>query len=376
MRSASAASVPRCQVLGSRPPRQRWCLAGVVLAGLCSLASVAAGPAPGAPAAVTADAVAWPPALPGAGAPGAEMSPPAWLRRVQQAARSHSYEGTVVFAAGSVVASSRVGHYRHGGESFEKIEALDGRQQRRYRHDDKVLTLWPDERVATMAQRDLAAQPGLLPALEPRLHQHYEVRLLGPDRVAGRRAEVVLLRPRDAWRHAQRLWVDRLTGLPLRTDVLSPDGAVLESCAFTELRAGVVGGHDAVLASMREVPGWRRVHLSSKETRLEQEGWAVGALPPGFVLVGAVRKALAFTADPAVRPAAASTVQVVLSDGLARVSVFIEPLQGPPRPAFMTRLGATHTLAQPGGDDHWLTLMGDVPLPTLQAIAGVLQRRP
>jgi negative regulator of sigma E activity len=42
----------------------------------------------------------------------------------------------------------------------------------------------------------------------------------------------------------------------------------------------------------------------------------------------------------------------------------------------MTRLGATHTLAQPGGDDHWLTLMGDVPLPTLQAIAGVLQRRP
>lgn len=305
-----------------------------------------------------------------------EVSPLVWLQRVQRAAERYSYEGTVVFTAGDVMSSSRIGHYRRGSESFERIEALDGRQERRYRHDDLVVTFWPAERVASKARRDIAAQPGLLPALEPRLQQHYELRLLGAEPVAGRLAQAVMLRPRDAWRYAQRLWTDKLTGLLLRADVLGPDGRVLESSAFTELRMDVVGGHASVLTPMRNLGGWREVQLGSQETRLEQEGWTLGPLPAGFSLVGAVRKALTLPADPAVRQAPASTVHAVLSDGLARVSVFIEPAHELRRPAFMTQLGATHTLAQPGGAEHWLTLMGDVPMSTLKAIAGVLHRRP
>lgn len=305
-----------------------------------------------------------------------EVSPQAWLQRVQRAAERYSYEGTVVFTAGEVVSSSRIGHYRRGHESFERIEALDGRQQRRYRHDDLVVTFWPAERVASRARRDVAGQPGLLPGLEPRLQQHYELRLLGAEPVAGRLAQAVVLRPRDAWRYAQRLWADQLTGLLLRADVLGPDGRVLESSAFTELKMDVVGRHVSVLTPLRNLDGWRAVQLGSQETRLEQEGWILGPLPAGFSLVGAVRKALALPVDAAVSQAPASTVHAVFSDGLARVSVFIEPAQGPRRPAFMTQLGATHTLSQPGGAEHWLTLMGDVPMSTLKAIAGVLQRRP
>ncbi|MEI8265219.1 MAG: MucB/RseB C-terminal domain-containing protein [Betaproteobacteria bacterium] len=305
-----------------------------------------------------------------------EVSPQAWLQRVQWAAERYSYEGTVVFTAGGVMSSSRIGHYRRGTESLERIEALDGRQQRRYRHDDLVVTLWPAERVASKARRDIAGQPGLLPGIEPRLQQHYELRLLGAEPVAGRPAQAVMLRPRDAWRYAQRLWADQLTGLLLRADVLGPDGRVLESSAFIELKMDVVGGHASVLTPLRNLGGWREVHLASQETGLEQEGWTLGPLPAGFSLVGAVRKALALPADPAVRQAPASTVHAVFSDGLARVSVFIEPTQGLRRSAFMTQLGATHTLAQPGGTEHWLTLMGDVPMSTLRAIAGVLQRRP
>ena len=159
-------------------------------------------------------------------------------------------------------------------------------------------------------------------------------------------------------------------GLLLRADVLGPDGRVLESSAFTELKMDVVGGQASVLTPLRNLGGWREVHLASQETRLEQEGWTLGPLPAGFSLLGAVRKAIALPADPAVRQAPASTVHAVFSDGLARVSVFIEPAQGPGRPAFMTQLGATHTLSQPGGAEHWLTLMGDVPMSTLKAIAG------
>lgn len=342
---------------------RRCALAGLTWAWLLAAASAMASPEP---ATGLADGKAH----------ASEVSPQVWLQRVQRAAERYSYEGTVVFTAGDVMSSSRIGHYRRGTESFERIEALDGRQQRRYRHDDLVVTLWPAERVASKARRDVAGQPGLLPGLEPRLQQHYELRPLGAEPVAGRSAQAVMLRPRDAWRYAQRLWTDQLTGLLLRADVLGPDGRVLESSAFTELKMDVVGGHASVLTPMRNLGGWREVQLGSQETRLEQEGWTLGPLPTGFSLVGAVRKALALPADPAVRQVPASIVHAVFSDGLARVSVFIEPAQGLRRPAFMTQLGATHTLAQPGGPEHWLTLMGDVPMPTLKAIAGVLQRRP
>ena len=362
---------PAVQSLGCMLPRpgfegrclRRWAVA--LLAWGWSLAAVSAMAAP-EPATALADGKAH----------ASEVSPQAWLQRVQRAAQRHSYEGTVVFTAGDVMSSSRIGHYRRGAESFERIEALDGRQQRRYRHDDVVVTLWPAERVASKARRDIAGQPGLLRGLEPRLQQHYELRLLGAEPVAGRSAQAVMLRPRDAWRYGQRLWADQLTGLLLRADVLGPDGRVLESSAFTELKMDVVGGQASVLTPLRNLGGWREVHLASQETRLEQEGWTLGPLPAGFSLLGAVRKAIALPADPAVRQAPASTVHAVFSDGLARVSVFIEPAQGPGRPAFMTQLGATHTLSQPGGAEHWLTLMGDVPMSTLKAIAVVLQRRP
>ena len=43
-----------------------------------------------------------------------EVSPQAWLQRVQRAAERYSYEGTVVFTAGDVMSSSRIGHYRRG----------------------------------------------------------------------------------------------------------------------------------------------------------------------------------------------------------------------------------------------------------------------
>jgi sigma-E factor negative regulatory protein RseB len=110
--------------------------------------------------------------------------------------------------------------------------------------------------------------------------------------------------------------------------VLGPDGRVLESSAFTELKMDVVGGQASVLTPLRNLGGWREVHLASQETRLEQEGWTLGPLPAGFSLLGAVRKAIALPADPAVRQAPASTVHAVFSDGLPGCRSLSSPRQG------------------------------------------------
>ncbi len=66
----------------------------------------------------------------------------------------------------------------------------------------------------------------------------------------------------------------------------------------------------------------------------------------------------------------------MFSDGLTHVSLFVEPIAAAaPRKPLRARFGATHSLSERKGE-FWLTLVGDAPLPTLQAFFDALQRRP
>lgn len=319
----------------------------------------------------------------------------AWLQRMRAAAGSYSYQGTMVFTSGGVVASSRVGHYVVGDDAFERVEALDGAGQRSFRHNDVVMSFWPQRQVVTVSRRDAAALSPLEMVPEARFRAHYETRQLGLDRVAGRLTHVLMLSPRDALRFAQRLWIDVESGLMLRADVLGGRGELLESTSFTDIEIGVRPRAAAVQAAMRETDGWRTVTMQSTPTQLAQEGWRLDELPDGFQLLGCVRKPVTWT-EPArdlaessggARPSApgpsstltgeSTTLQVIYSDGLARVSVFIEPVTpGRQARSLVTQMGATHALLQ-SRDDRWrLVLMGDVPVATLKRFAAALRRIP
>ncbi len=317
-----------------------------------------------------------------AGPPGQSLDAQAWLSRIQAAARERNYQGTMVFNAGEVVASSRVAHYCIGEHTFERIEALDGQMQRVYRHNDTVHSVWPQSQVMSIEQRDAVTANPMLPDIEPRLREHYELRALGPDRIAGRQAQVLVLQPRDELRFKQRIWVDQDTGLMLRSDVLGPQGAVLESSAFSDVEIGVRPARESVTTPMKKkLDGFRVVNVAPPvRTRLEAEGWTLARLPAGFYLIGCVRRTVEplLPASAMAGAAGALTLQAVYSDGLARVSIFIEPLEvtGRPRQALMTQLGATHTLMRAHGERWWVTLMGDVPVATLKAFSAALERRP
>jgi sigma-E factor negative regulatory protein RseB len=343
-----------------------------------------------------APAAAW--AQPRAGAASPSVLPaaplpdtaPAWIERLQRAASSQSYEGTLVFSAGSVVTSSRVAQYVVGGQAYEQVEALDGRAERSYRHNDTVVSFWPDRRVVTLGQRDDAIANPLRAVPQERLRAHYDLRLLGTDLVAGRRAQVLLLAPRDELRFAQRLWLDQASGLMLRADVVDARGDVLESSSFSEIDIGVRPQAQSIRSAMRQTAGWQRVSLPSVPVQLESEGWKLGPLPAGFLLLGCARKPVTVpspapagdahaqaNADP--RPAAPppQALHAVFSDGLTRVSLFIEAQPaGRPVGTLVTRMGATHTVVQGAGERWRVVLMGDVPVTTLKRFAAALERRP
>ncbi len=334
----------------------------------------AAGPAAGGPA---------------VGGHSAAISDPAALvRRIQDAAARHSYSGTFVVGAGSQVTSLRVTHVGHGQDQIDRIEALDGELRQVYRHNDRVHVLWPRLHAALVEQRDPGLNlPGQLAGGTSARLDMYELQAGASDRIAGHDANVVLLRPKDNLRHAQKLWLDAATGLLLRTDILDEQGRVLESAGFSELRWIQRPAAQALLSEMHSLKGYRVERTAVVATDLAREGWGLSQAVPGFQVSYAVRHPPGLGGGPAqgalpadhatssARPAR-EVLQAVFSDGLTTVSLFVEHHDGSRHghAEKASQQGATQLLGLRQGD-WWITAVGDVPRATLQAFASRLERR-
>jgi len=295
-----------------------------------------------------------------------------WLERIHAAAHATNYQGVLVFSADGSLSSARVAHFCDRAQSYERVELLDGQLRLSYRHNDLVHTIWPHSRVAVIEQRG-PQQASLRQAIEARAEESYEIREQGIEHVAGREAQVLLLTPRDAQRFAQRIWIDRQSGLMLRADVLGSRLQVLESSAFSEVEIGIKPRPQTVLNPMQRLVGYRQVRPIEVPTQLEAEGWSLKPPVAGFVLTSTAKRSLdPVTADAVSLP----TLQAVFSDGLTHVSVFVEPydLKRHPR-ALSTQVGATHTLMQSFGDTWLITVMGDVPDSTLKQFYQSLGRQ-
>lgn len=302
----------------------------------------------------------------------------AWLMRIHEAASHRNFQGTFMVTSGGSMSSARIAHYCDGPNQYERIETMDGQLRRVYRHNDVVQTVWPQAHVATIEQREqMSSFPALLQGGDDRIADAYELRSFGTERVAGHEANVLQLKPKDAFRYGYRLWAEKSTGLLLRAEVLGSHDEVLESSAFSDVNINVKTQREIVLWPMARTAGYRVVRSNLQATQLEAEGWTLRAPVSGFKLVSSVRRPLDSAGEPRSDSASPSpqVVQSIYSDGLTYVSIFIEAFD-PQRhqQPIQTSSGATHTMMR-RQDDAWITVVGDVPPATLRAFAGALQRK-
>lgn len=299
-----------------------------------------------------------------------------WLSRIHEAANKRNFQGTVVVSAGGTVASSRIAHFCEGGDQYERIDSLEGQMRHVFRHNDVVHTVWPQSRVAMVEQReDVSSFPALLQRGAERVPEFYEVKpVAGLERVAGRDAQMLLLRPKDASRYGYRLWIDQASGLLLRTEVLNDRNEVLESSAFSDVNIGVKPQLDLVLQPLKKLDGYRVLRPALVPAKLEAEGWLLNTTVPGFRMVSCTKRPFDGPLSPQ-QGSAAQMLQTIYSDGVTYVSIFIEPFN-PERHArpMSAAIGATQTLMRRQGD-WWVTVMGDVPATTLRQFSQALERK-
>ena len=92
--------------------------------------------------------------------------------------------------------------------------------------------------------------------------------------------------------------------------------------------------------------------------------WSVPTLPPGFAKTMAVRRSMPGKEHP--------FDQLVYSDGLATVSVFIEPLSASVKPVQGSSSQGIINVYARVVDDYQVTILGEVPAATVSQIGNAV----
>jgi sigma-E factor negative regulatory protein RseB len=295
-----------------------------------------------------------------------------WLLRVHEAARVSAYIGTVVVSVNGTLSSARIWHACDGVQQVERIDALTGAPRSTFRRNDQVMTFLPERRVVLVEKREsLGLFPNLLQTSADALAQFYRVRLAGHERVAGFEADIVQLHPLDQLRFGYRIWTEKKTGLVIKLQTLNGEGQVLEQVAFSELQLDAPLSMGALSQMMDNTAGYRVEKPDLVAASAATEGWRLKQAVPGFKPMSCHKRWQGNGAGARRE----SALQWIFSDGLASVSLFMEAYDArhPAQPG-STTLGATSTLTRRMGD-WWLTVIGEVPVPTLAAFAQGLEWR-
>jgi len=282
------------------------------------------------------------------------------LSDMQSAARKLDYSGVFMYQQGEIMQSSRLVHILDGTGERERLEILDGRPREYLRHNDMVQCLLPDTQTVLLEQRRGDSFPGLLLGDPENLLQHYNVYVdANPKRVAGRQCRWIMVEPRDQLRYGYRLCADVETNLLLKAQTLNSHQTVIEQVSFSSLRIGVEVDKNQ-LVTRWPTRDWELREPTVTPVDLAAQGWRIPA-PAGFAAVFQVSRSMEHSA---------SVNQLVLSDGLAAISVFIEPYdnqQYVPVDGHV-RHGATNVYATRIAD-FWLMAVGEVPAVTLEQLA-------
>ncbi len=292
-----------------------------------------------------------------------------WLQRVYSATQKLSYTGTFLYQQGQTSETSRITRIIDATGAHERLETLEGVRREIIRKNDEVVCYLP----ATMTVR-VDKHPGgsILPAAVPGhpkdLGDHYIVRKGDIERVAGYDCQVVLLEPKDNLRYGHRLWVDLNTGMLLKAQTLGERGEELERFVFTDLQIGGYIDRDKVKSRFsRKGKDWRIEDSAGIQANLSEAGWSIKAAPAGFRKVSEMTRTLG---------GASGVGHIVLSDGLAAVSVFIESSAGRQagsQPG-LVRQGAINVYMRPIGS-HWITVVGETPAESVRFIANAVEYR-
>jgi outer membrane lipoprotein-sorting protein len=209
--------------------------------------------------------------------------------------------------------SSEVAIYRKAGMTRYEYRSPELRGLVLIDKGDTLIRLDPASRTATVETVHRS------PATVDLVLKNYQAVLSGQEQLLGRQTDVITLKPRRGNGPTRKLWVDRATGVVLRTEQYNSSGKLVSRSSYLS-----VDWKASPPDSLFTIPeGWRQVSAPvqterhwQKEALSRRMGFTIrepGYVPPGFVLDGF---------HLVVRPNAQPSAHIRYVDGLNSISIF------------------------------------------------------
>lgn len=293
------------------------------------------------------------------------MADPAmdWVQKMSSAMRNLNYRGDFVYLHDNQLESMRISHYTDENGEKERLISLNGEAREVIRDNQNLTCIWPSSRkVVVDFSRRNSFSPIFIPEDIARLEKFYDMKLLSNDRVAGMNAVVVHIDPRDKYRYGMKFWINDQNGLMMKSNLINEDGKVVEEVMFTSLKL-FDDDEKLVVDTMPKIDEnftLVRYHSGdSSKSFAADNAWQLANAPGGFWRESVLKRKIPGT-DHFVQ-------QMVYTDGLASLSIFIEKKTGLSSGG-MSSMGAVNAFIRIL-DDYSVTVIGEVPAITVKQLA-------
>ncbi len=296
----------------------------------------------------------------------------AWLmlQKTAYAARELNYQGVFSYQNGKQVRSVQITHMNRDGQEMTRNLVLNAKLQAKqsrevFSQGNDILIVSPKNEsnntstVVIEKRRGQNLFPAMLPTDLQVLKTSYTTRISATEMVAGRGTQVIELIANDNYRYSYKIWADAEFGLLLKMTLIDSNKKTLEQFEFTQLS----------MLNSRDV-NWFQPKIDVKKNYVTDvsapanhvdTNWIVAELPTGYMKVDHVVLNLPGKTSP--------VDQMIFSDGIASVSLFIEPISKSihPKTGHMV-IGSTNICANVI-DGYQITVVGEVPAATVLQIA-------
>lgn len=291
--------------------------------------------------------------------------PRALLDAMALASRELNYDGVFMYRSGTHVDTMRIIHKSGDNGVFEKLISLTGHPREVVRDKKQVKCYFPEDKTVVVDQSRLGKLiSSYIPHPIESISDYYNFSVVGEGRVAGMAAWIVNIVPIDGYRYGYQLWIEKDSGLLLKSELKNQQGSTLEQVMFAQL---AILNEDEIDESLLEpsYPVNDFTYFNNIEVGQPADSssrqWQATWMPDGFMMRDRSRQVMA-TSEEAVE-------HLVYTDGLALVSVFVERLSGD--------AAITPEAAEYGGvnayairiDDYQITAVGEVPKSTVKQMA-------
>lgn len=293
-----------------------------------------------------------------------DLAPHEWLDKMAGAVQTTNYEGTVIRMRNGKVEALKVVHVVTDGVIREKMIVQEGNGLEIIRNGNEVQCILPDKKSVLVEEwNDQSTLFSSLPSSDIRFGSQYDVSVVREERVAGRKAVLLAIRPHDEYRFGHRIWLDIETGFPLQTKLMGSEGESIEEVKFADISLDQEI-HASALAPSTHIDNFRWfTQPKRKITHTVNSPWQNDELPAGFQV--------ASTHEENLSGRDATVIHILYSDGLANVSVFIEPASDK-KIAQRSSAGASNSYSVEF-DGFQVTAVGEVPAATVKKIASAMQ---